>query len=72
MNLVKYRIAAGHYKLGEFTVRKCGGVWELKDDSGDFGVFPYYNTARSALLDAERLMKTAVTVRTNKLRIELV
>ena len=54
MKLSKYRIAAGHYAVGEFTIYGCYPRWQVRDFTDD--TLDDFATLREAIAFARTLM----------------
>jgi len=47
MKIGKYRVSAGHYAVGEFTIYGCYPRWQLRDEHDD--IVDDFATLRDAL-----------------------
>lgn len=47
MKLSNYRIAAGHYAVGEYTIYGCYPRWQVRDSSDD--IVEDFKTLRDAI-----------------------
>jgi hypothetical protein len=53
MKLSDYRIATGHYRVGEFTIYGCYPRWQLRDENDD--LLDDFATLRDAIGHARML-----------------